>query len=83
MRYRSLQFIWAIFSVSWLSHVVLLPTQAQEPKKSTPIQASCTRPDCIFKVGETATFKVDSDVDGELTYRLSDDGFKTVKEGKL
>src|SRR5262249_28112920 len=56
--------------------------QAQTPKKSA-IQAACTRPDAVFKVGESATFKVESEVEGEATYRLTEDGFKTLKEGKL
>jgi cephalosporin-C deacetylase-like acetyl esterase len=37
----------------------------------------------LFKVGETATFKVQSEIEGEASYRLSEDGFKTVKEGML
>jgi cephalosporin-C deacetylase-like acetyl esterase len=60
----------------------MLALQAQAPKKSA-IQAASTRPDALFKVGETAMFKVESEVDGEAAYRLSEDGFKTVKEGKL
>ena len=36
-----------------------------------------------IKVGEAATFKVESEVDGEAAYRLTEDGSKTVKEGKL
>jgi cephalosporin-C deacetylase len=59
-----------------------LGVQAQAPKK-TAIQAGCTRPEGLFKVGETATFKIESEVDGDATYRLSEDGFKMVKEGKL
>ncbi len=55
---------------------------AQAPKK-TVVQAASNRPDALFKIGETATFKIESEVDGEATYRLSEDGFKTLKEGKL
>jgi cephalosporin-C deacetylase len=56
--------------------------QAQAPKKPA-FQAACNRPDALYKVGEPVTFKVESEVDGEAAYRLSEDGFKTVKEGKL
>ena len=60
----------------------VLNGQGQAPKKSA-VQAVCTRPDALFKVGETATFKVESEIDGEAVYRMTEDGFKTVKEGKL
>src|SRR5947209_6221468 len=55
----------------------------QAPKKVAPIEASCTRADAVFKLGEKATFKIDSEVDGEAAYRLSEDGFMTVGEGTL
>jgi cephalosporin-C deacetylase len=57
--------------------------QAPKPKELPAVQVSCTRADGLFKVGETATFKVASEVDGMATYRLSEDGFKTIKEDKL
>ena len=80
MPFRRLTAAWvALVVVTLLSHV----TRAQAPKKATPVQASCTRPDALYKVGEPATFKVESEVDGEAAYRLSEDGFKTLKEGKL
>jgi cephalosporin-C deacetylase len=72
----------SFIAVALLSVQSLLSVHAQAPKK-TAIQAACTRPDALFKVGEAATFKVESEVDGEAVYRLSEDGFKTVKEGKL
>src|SRR5262245_58649770 len=60
----------------------MLSVQAQAPKKSV-VQAICTQPEPYFKVGEMATFKVECEVDGEADYRLSEDGFKTVEDGKL
>ncbi len=57
-------------------------TDAQAAKKA-PIQAACSRVDALYKVGQTVTFKIDSAVEGEATYRLSEDGHKTVKEGKV
>ncbi|MBY0525449.1 MAG: acetylxylan esterase [Gemmataceae bacterium] len=60
----------------------VLSVSAQAPKKSA-IQATSTRPDAVYKVGETATFKIESDVDGDATYRLTEDGHKAVKNGTL
>ncbi len=56
--------------------------RAQAPK-SAAVQTACTSDEALYKVGETATFKVESQVDGEAAYRLSEDGFKTIREGKL
>lgn len=55
---------------------------AQAPKK-TAIQVTCTRDSALFQVGETAVFKIESQVDAEVAFRLTEDGFKTVKEGQL
>lgn len=73
--------------VKWMGGLVVLAAfflqaTAQTPKKSA-LQVGCGRADALFKLGETATFQVESDVDGEAAYRISEDGFKTVKEGKL
>lgn len=60
-----------------------LPSAKAQEAKKAPLRASCTRADGLFRAGEKATFQVESDTDGEATYRLSEDGVKTVKEGKL
>ncbi len=60
-----------------------IPAWAQAPREPVPVQASCTRADGVFKIGETATFKIVSEIDGTATYRLSEDGFKTIKEDRL
>jgi cephalosporin-C deacetylase-like acetyl esterase len=51
--------------------------------KGTALSAHCDRPDATYKVGESVEFKVQADADGEVTYRLSEDGFKAVEQGKL
>jgi cephalosporin-C deacetylase-like acetyl esterase len=56
---------------------------AQDKKDLPPLRAMCTRDDGLFKVGEDAVFRIESDSDGEVSYRLSEDGFKTLKEGTL
>jgi cephalosporin-C deacetylase-like acetyl esterase len=71
-----------LLTITGLLLIGLAFVPAQEVKK-TPLRAACTSAEGVFKAGEMATFQVESDTDGEATYRLSEDGFKTVKEGKL
>src|SRR5262249_41606614 len=66
---------------SLLSDAVTAPASIQKP--APPLKAACDRPDAVYKAGEKAVFHIESTVDGDATYRLSDDGFKTLKEGKL
>lgn len=82
MRYRRRSSSFLAIAVLCSICALIADTQAQAPKKSA-VQATCSRPDALFKVGETATFKVESDVGGEASYRLTEDGFKIAKEGKL
>jgi cephalosporin-C deacetylase-like acetyl esterase len=56
------------------------------PKPKTvppPLQANCTRADALYHVGETVTFRIESQADGAAAYRLSEDGFKTVRQGMI
>ncbi len=57
--------------------------KAQPKKGPGPLTARCDLPDATYKVGETATFQVAGLEDGAATYRLSEDGVKTIAEGKL
>lgn len=66
----------------WLLLAVLAHLPAQAPKP-TPLKADCTRPDALHKVGETATFTVQADSDLEVAYKLTEDGHKLLKDGKL
>src|SRR5262249_40871464 len=58
------------------------PVPAQTPKKSA-LQVAVNRADAVYPTGEAATFKIECALDGEVAYRLSEDGFKTMKEGKI
>jgi cephalosporin-C deacetylase-like acetyl esterase len=59
-----------------------LPAAAGAKKKPAGLTARCDRPDAIYKAGETVTFHLDG-VENGATYRLSEDGAKTVAEGKV
>jgi cephalosporin-C deacetylase-like acetyl esterase len=64
--------------------IASVPTSAQGPKKAPPaIRISCDRDAALYKLGETAKFFIQTAADGEAAYRLSEDGFKTVKQGKI
>src|SRR5262249_33112300 len=77
-----------ILAVSFVGVAVLLialPASRAFQKKqpANPLKASWDREDSRYKVGETATFRIESKEDGEATYRLSEDGFKEIKKGKI
>src|SRR5687767_3105143 len=46
-----------------------------------PLAVRCERDSAIYKAGENATFLIYSDTGGTASYRFSDDGHKTIKEG--
>ncbi len=48
------------------------------------IKVTTDRTDPIYKVGEKVTFKIEAnDIDGEISYALSEDGKKAIRSGKL
>ena len=51
--------------------------------KGTALRVSCDRETALYAVGEKATFLIRSTDDGEATYRVSNDGFKTLAQGKM
>src|SRR5262245_12228587 len=77
--------IWTVSFVAVIVCLTALPAARAFQKKqpASPLKASCDREDATYKVGETATFRIDSQEDGEATYRLSEDGFKEIKKGKI
>src|SRR4051794_26921120 len=66
-----------------LACTTALPFQAGKGKKPGTLSASCDRPDALYKVGDKVTFHVEGLEDGPATYRLSEDGARTVAEGKV
>jgi cephalosporin-C deacetylase len=65
-----------------------LPALSGQDKKANKepvaaLVARCDRDDAIHKVGDKAKFLLTSTVAGEATYRLSNDGLETIKEGKF
>lgn len=78
----------------WFVVLLCLPaTLPAQDKKETkedakkelkgPLALRCDRANAIYKVGEKATFLIYADADDIGTFRLSDDGYKTIKEGKI
>jgi len=63
------------------------PGQKDEKKdkdaKIAALIARCERADAIYPVGAKAKFVISSTISGEATYRLSEDGVKTISEGKI
>ncbi len=59
------------------------PVEARAQRRAPPLQVFCLRDDGLYKVGETALFLIESGVTAEATYRLTEDGHKVIKEGKL
>src|SRR5262249_17264675 len=47
------------------------------------LRIRCERQDALYKVGEKATFLIQSSEDGDAVYRLSDDGFRILEHGKI
>ena len=67
-----------------LTFAGLSSAPGQGKKKAQPgLRAQCDRADALYRVGDEAAFLVTSQTDGPATYRLSEDGHATVKEGKL
>src|SRR5262245_18660680 len=78
-----------------IAGLLLLPVatlacaQAPAAKSAYKLEVVADRPEAIYKTGEEATFRVrllknDQPAAGiELSYSLSVDGFKTLKEAKL
>jgi hypothetical protein len=66
-----------------LPAVPLNSTQAAKDKfpKAKPIvlNVTCDRENAIYGQGDKVIFRVVSSADGEAAYRLSEDGFKTIK----
>jgi cephalosporin-C deacetylase-like acetyl esterase len=78
MRYRFVLLLGCI-----LAGTSLGPVEVRAQRRVTPIHVICVREDAHYKVGETALFLVESAVTAEASYRVSEDGYKTIKEGKL
>src|SRR5262245_59212243 len=55
----------------------------QRQQKGAALRAACDRAEAIYKVGESVAFQIQSELDGEANYRLSEDGHKTIKTGKI
>src|SRR5262245_48940383 len=53
--------------------------------KPAPIglRAQCDRPTALYKVGETVSFLLASTASGDIEYKITDDGFKVVKEDTI
>jgi cephalosporin-C deacetylase len=62
---------------------VTLPAARAQSGKGPALRVSCDRETALYKAGETATFLIQSSEDGEATYRISNDGFKTLQQGKM
>lgn len=60
-----------------------LSAQDTKDKPAPPLQARCDRADATYKVGAMAKFLITSASDGEGIYKLSEDGFTPVSEGKI
>jgi cephalosporin-C deacetylase len=58
-----------------------LPAATAFQKDAPPVKVSCDRPDAIYKVGEEIKFQIESNIDGECAYSLSEDGFKQLSKG--
>src|SRR5438445_3233768 len=73
-----------LVSAAVLLVIAYVPISAQGPKKApSTVRASCDRDTALYKVGETAKFFIQTTMDGEAAYRLSEDGFKTIKQGNI
>jgi cephalosporin-C deacetylase-like acetyl esterase len=70
----------ALFPVALL---LVLGSSARSQKGPATLTARCDRAEAIYKSGESATFTIEGLEDEAATYRLSEDGAKTVAEGKL
>jgi cephalosporin-C deacetylase len=55
----------------------------KDNKDNTALVARCDRDDAIYHVGERAKFVLTSPTPLEAAYRLTNDGFGTVSEGKV
>jgi gluconolactonase len=55
-----------------------LPAATAFQKDPPPVKVSCDRPEAMYKVGEEIKFQIESNIDGECTYFLSEDGFKQM-----
>src|SRR5262249_9311468 len=76
------------FFAVWACGLALMfavaPAAATPPGgKGTGLRVSCDRETALYSVGEKATFLIRSSDDGEATYRVSNDGFKTLAQGKM
>ncbi len=60
---------------------VASPAQAQ--KQPAPLQAWCNEKEAIYQLSVKATFFIQSQEDGEATYRFTDDGYKILEQGKM
>src|SRR5262245_3624843 len=70
-------FVWLVTAA------VMLPTAAAQGSKAPTLRIRCERQDALYKVGEKATFLIQSSEDGDAVYRLSDDGFRILEHGKI
>ena len=52
-----------------------------QQKDSPRLKVTCERPDAIYRVGESANFKIEALEDVEFAWVASKDGFKTVNKG--
>jgi cephalosporin-C deacetylase-like acetyl esterase len=80
-RYLAAPALAVVFALS----LAALPTAAfqKDPKQAPAIKIICEREDALYKVGEKVVFQIDSYVDGECDFRLSEDGFKAVNDGGM
>lgn len=67
----------------WALVLLLSAPLSGQEKASSALVVNCDRPDALYKIGETAKFLYKSKVAGELKYRLSQDGFSSIKDGKI
>jgi cephalosporin-C deacetylase-like acetyl esterase len=63
--------------------VVLAIPVAARAEARPALEATCDRADALYHQGDKVTFRIVSLAAGEAAYRLSEDGHKTVKTGKL
>jgi cephalosporin-C deacetylase len=61
-----------------LAFFLTLPSAANLQKDPPAIKLHCDREDAIYKVGEKVTFVLETTIDGQGEYELSEDGFKTI-----
>lgn len=76
--------VWSLL----LALVTCFPVSAQDKKDDgkKPVAAftlRCNRENATYKVGDKAVFLIQANDDGEGVFRFSEDGYKTVKEGKI